>query len=54
MQAALQLVVPLQTNGAHGMFVAAWQVPLPSQVRPEVSVALVAGHEGGAQGVAAA
>ena len=54
MQAALQLVVPLQTNGAHAMVVAAWQVPLPSQVRPEVSVALVAGHEGGAQGVAAA
>jgi hypothetical protein len=31
--------------------VAGWQVPLPSQVRPEVSVTLDAGHDGGAQEV---
>ena len=33
------------------MVVAAWQVPLPSQVRPEVKVALPAGQDGGAQDV---
>jgi hypothetical protein len=33
------------------MVVACWQIPVPSQVRPEVSVAPGAGQEGGAQGV---
>jgi len=50
-QAALQLVVPLQTKGAQAMVVAGWQVPLPSQVRPEVKVVLPAGQDGGAQEV---
>ena len=51
MQAALQLVVPLHMKGAHEMVVAAWQVPLPSQVRPEIDVALPAGQDGGAHDV---
>ena len=50
-QAALQAVVPLQTYGAQAMVVAGWQVPLPSQVRPEVSVVLLVGQEGGAHEV---
>ena len=50
-QAALQAVLPLQAKGAQGIVVAAWQVPLPSQVRPEVNVVLLAGQEGAAQAV---
>jgi hypothetical protein len=45
-QAALQAVVPLQANGAQGLVVAARQVPLPSQVRAFVSVAMLGGHDG--------
>ena len=37
-QVALQAVVPLQTYGAQVSVVGAWQLPLPSQVRPVVSV----------------
>jgi hypothetical protein len=50
-QAALQAVVPLQTYGAQLIVDAAWQVPLPSQVRPEVSVVPAVGQEGAAQEV---
>jgi len=50
-QAALQAVLPLQTYGAQLIVVAAWQVPLPSQVRPEVNVVLPVGQEGAAQDV---
>jgi hypothetical protein len=50
-QAPLQAVVPLQRKGAQLIVVAGWQVPLPSQVRPEVSVVPFAGHDGEAQDV---
>jgi len=50
-QAPLQAVVPLQRNGAQLTIVAAWQLPLPSQVRPEVSVVPPAGQVGEAQEV---
>jgi hypothetical protein len=53
-QAALQAVDPLQTYGAQAMLVAAWQTPLPSQVRPEVSVELPVGQTGAAHELAAA
>jgi len=52
-QAALQAVEPLQTYGAQALVVAAWQAPLPSQLRPEVSVEPVA-QTGAAQEVPAA
>jgi hypothetical protein len=47
--AALHAVVPLHMYGAHEIVLAAWQVPVPLQVRPEVSVDEVAGHDGAAQ-----
>src|SRR6185312_482809 len=50
-QAALQAVLPLQTYGSHLMVVAGWQVPMPSQVRPEVRMTLFVGQEGGAHEV---
>ena len=50
-QADLQAVVPLHRNGAQLIVVAAWQVPLPSQVRPEVSVEPPLGQEGARQEV---
>jgi hypothetical protein len=52
-QAALQAVVPLQTKGLQAIDDAAWQVPRPSQVRPEVSVDCPVGHEGAAHDVLA-
>jgi hypothetical protein len=51
--AALQAVVPLHMYGAHEIELAAWQVPVPLQVRPEVNVDELAGHEGAAQEVLA-
>ena len=53
-QADLQAVVPLQRYGTQLLLVAAWQPPLPSQVRPEVSVEPAAGQIGAAQEVPAA
>jgi hypothetical protein len=53
-QADLQAVVPLHRYGAQPLVLAAWQAPLPSQVRPEVSVELAAGQTGAAQEVPAA
>jgi hypothetical protein len=50
-QAALQAVVPLHTYGKQPIVVAGWQVPLPSQVRPEVRVALPAAQTGAAHEV---
>ena len=51
-QAALQaLLAPLQTYGAQLSVVGCWQLPLPSQVRPVVSVEPVPGQEGGWQEV---
>jgi hypothetical protein len=44
-------VLPLQTYGSHLMVVAGWQVPMPSQVRPEVRMTLFVGQEGGAHEV---
>jgi hypothetical protein len=52
-QAALQAVEPLQTYGAQAIEDAAWQVPRPSQVRPDVSVDCPVGQEGAAQDVLA-
>jgi hypothetical protein len=52
-QAALQAVVPLQTNGAQAIVVAAWQAPLPSQRRTEVAVDAPVGQVGDAQEVVA-
>jgi hypothetical protein len=52
-QAALHAVVPLQMYGAQGIDDGAWQVPRPSQVRPEVNVDWLAGQEGAAQVVLA-
>jgi hypothetical protein len=51
-QAALQaLLAPLHMKGAQLSVVGCRQVPLPSQVRPVVSVEPLAGQEGGAQEV---
>jgi hypothetical protein len=51
-QAALQaLLAPLHMKGAQLSVVGCWQVPLPSQVRPVVSVEPVPGQEGGWQEV---
>jgi hypothetical protein len=50
-QAPLQAVVPLQMKGAQLIVEAGWQAPLPSQVRPEVSVVPFGGHTGEAQEV---
>jgi hypothetical protein len=50
-QVALQAVPPLQTKGAQLSVVGCWQLPLPSQVRPVVSVDPPPGQEGARQEV---
>jgi len=44
LQAVLQLVEPLQRNGAQLVVLAVWQLPLPSQVRALVCVDVPAGQ----------
>jgi len=53
MQAPRHAVAPLQTYGAQGCVVAAWQTPRPLQVRVLTCVDWPVGHDAPAQTVLA-